>query len=447
MEYNLGTAIEQMKQKQESGLNYIYAKTYNYVYLRAKNIIKRENDVQQLMKEVYLKMVESANEIQVENLYEWVGKTVYQLGCKYYRKKKAREVAFLEMDKNEFMPRKSVSLDETTYVIQKRLEELPDLYQATFYAFYYDYMPVEEIAEVMECTTGIIINRLNYTRKYMIKALEEYQEEKKVKVAYSIEAVCLALRKWSIDHCLGITTAQSVYSEICKELKLQASPVYLEGKEFAGVNNTVVYHKQDDYEFIQSQYDAYGKKEPGVNPKVIRIAAMVIAAVVILGLAIILVTSLGKNKGKEDSGEDADRVEQQQNDGDVNDSVENQEDQSQDVQEQDTQDQDAQDQDTQSQDETQIEGAADSEYILPESNTQLLTEADLSGLSKEQLRIARNEMFARYGMIFGVEDLDSYFSSKSWYEPKYSSEDFYDYVEMSMTEEKNLILIQDMENR
>ena len=56
-------------------------------------------------------------------------------------------------------------------------------------------------------------------------------------------------------------------------------------------------------------------------------------------------------------------------------------------------------------------------------------------------------MFARYGMIFGVEDLDSYFSSKSWYEPKYSSEDFYDYVEMSMTEEKNLILIQDMENR
>ena len=47
-----------MKQRQESGLNYIYAKTYNYVYLRAKNILKRENDVQQLMKDVYLKMLE-----------------------------------------------------------------------------------------------------------------------------------------------------------------------------------------------------------------------------------------------------------------------------------------------------------------------------------------------------------------------------------------------------
>ena len=437
MEYNLGTAIEQMKQKQEAGLNYIYAKTYNYVYLRAKNIIKRENDVQQLMKEVYLKMLESANEIQVENLYEWVGKTVYRLGCRYYRKKKAREVAFLEMDKNEFAPRKSVSLDETTYVIQKRLEELPDLYQATFYAFYYDYMPVEEIAEVMDCTTGIIMNRLNYTRKYMIKALEEYQEEKKVKVAYSIEAVCLALRKWSIDHCLGITVAQSVYSEICKELKLQASPVYLEGKEFAGVNNTVVYHKQDDYEFIQSQYDSYGKKTPEVNPKAIRFAAMAIIAVAILGLAILLVTSLGKNKGESDSDEINNQVEQQQGDDATNELEENQ-----DVQDQDTQDQDTQDQDT-----TQNETISDSEYILPESNVRLLTEADLSGLSKEELRLARNEMFARYGMIFGVEDLDSYFASKSWYEPKYSSEDFYDYVEMTMTEERNLVLIQDMENR
>ena len=437
MEYNLGTAIEQMKQKQEAGLNYIYAKTYNYVYLRAKNIIKRENDVQQLMKEVYLKMLESANEIQVENLYEWVGKTVYRLGCRYYRKKKAREVAFLEMDKNEFAPRKSVSLDETTYVIQKRLEELPDLYQATFYAFYYDYMPVEEIAEVMDCTTGIIMNRLNYTRKYMIKALEEYQEEKKVKVAYSIEAVCLALRKWSIDHCLGITVAQSVYSEICKELKLQASPVYLEGKEFAGVNNTVVYHKQDDYEFIQSQYDSYGKKTPEVNPKAIRFAAMAIIAVAILGLAILLVTSLGKNKGESDSDEINNQVEQQQGDDATNELEENQ----------DIQDQDVQDQDSQEQDATQDETISDSEYILPESNVRLLTEADLSGLSKEELRLARNEMFARYGMIFGVEDLDSYFLSKSWYEPKYSSEDFYDYVEMTMTEERNLVLIQDMENR
>lgn len=52
MEYNLKTAVEQMKNHEEVGMNYIYSKTYNYVYLRAKNILRRENDIQQLLREV-----------------------------------------------------------------------------------------------------------------------------------------------------------------------------------------------------------------------------------------------------------------------------------------------------------------------------------------------------------------------------------------------------------
>ena len=439
------TAMEEMKQGKEQGLNYIYAKTYNYVYLRAKNMLKREADVQQLMKDVYLKMLEASEEVQVENLYEWLGKCVYRLGCKYYRRKKAREEVCLEIDKNETTSRKSVDLDQTTYVLQKRLEELPDLYQATFYAFYYDYMTVEDIAEVMDCTNGIIINRLNYTRKYMIKALETHQEEKKVKVAYSVEAVCAALRKWSIDHCLGITTAQNVYSDICKAAKLPSSPVYLEGKEFAGVNNTVVYHKADDFEPLLAQFEAYGKK-PGVEPKVIRVAAGVIVGIVVLILAIVLLTGNGKDKNKDEDKVDSNPVEEQQQSDteDVQDAG-NEETQSGETTEGEAQGGEQNEEGTQAPEQSEQQTGDASEYILPESNTRLLTESDLSGLTKEQLRLARNEMFARHGMIFGVEDLDSYFATKSWYQPTYTAEEFYDHVEMSLIEEKNLVFIQSFE--
>ena len=165
MEYNLKTAVEQMKNHEEAGMNYIYSKTYNYVYLRAKNILRRENDIQQLLLEVYLKMLDSATEIEVDNLYEWLGKCAYTMGCGYYRKKKAREAECLEIEQSELLQGKIVNAEDTIEVIEKSLEELPDLYQATFYAFYYDYMPVEEIAKVMDCSTGIILNRLNYTRK------------------------------------------------------------------------------------------------------------------------------------------------------------------------------------------------------------------------------------------------------------------------------------------
>ena len=123
MEYNLRTAMVEMKKQEEPGINYIYAKTYNYVYLRAKNILKRENDVLQLMRDVYVKMLEGSAEIEVENLYEWLGKCVYRLGCGYYRKKKAREADVLEIEGSEFLPRKITYQEATADVIAKRLEE------------------------------------------------------------------------------------------------------------------------------------------------------------------------------------------------------------------------------------------------------------------------------------------------------------------------------------
>ncbi|WPC39288.1 YARHG domain-containing protein [Clostridium sp. JS66] len=54
------------------------------------------------------------------------------------------------------------------------------------------------------------------------------------------------------------------------------------------------------------------------------------------------------------------------------------------------------------------------EYILPYSNKRPITKNDLKGLSKKQLQLARNEIFARHGYVFG-EPFKNYFKSKSWY--------------------------------
>lgn len=431
MEYNLRTAMVEMKKQEEPGINYIYAKTYNYVYLRAKNILKRENDVLQLMRDVYVKMLEGSAEIEVENLYEWLGKCVYRLGCGYYRKKKAREADVLEIEGSEFLPRKITYPEATADVIAKSLEELPDLYQATFYAFYYDYMKIETIAELMDCTEGVIINRLNYTRKYMMKALENYQEEKKIKVFYTVEAVCMSLRKWSVDHCLGITVAQNVYAEICKNAGVQPAPIYLEGKEFAGVNNTIVYHKADDLTPLQEQLEEYGKKK-GPDKKVIAVVAGIAAAAAVIVLAIVLLVGAGDDK--KDNNQNPAKIEEQKEE----------------TKKEETKKEDQNKAETEAEETKEDEKeerpvkADDSEYIFPESDTRLLTREEVEAHSKEELRLARNEIFARHGMIFGG-DLEEYFSSKSWYTPTVPGEEFYDRVEMSLTEEANIELIQEVE--
>lgn len=78
------------------------------------------------------------------------------------------------------------------------------------------------------------------------------------------------------------------------------------------------------------------------------------------------------------------------------------------------------------------------EYILPHSNSVYLTEEDLAGLSKEELRIARNEIYARHGRRFKDSELQSYFDSKSWYEGNVLPEDFTDSYAESVFNEYEL---------
>ena len=74
MKNGMENAVWQMKQKEEDGLNYIYSQTYNFVYLRAKSILKNEEDIKLFMQTVYVDLYRSADEIQLDNLYEWLGK-------------------------------------------------------------------------------------------------------------------------------------------------------------------------------------------------------------------------------------------------------------------------------------------------------------------------------------------------------------------------------------
>lgn len=76
------------------------------------------------------------------------------------------------------------------------------------------------------------------------------------------------------------------------------------------------------------------------------------------------------------------------------------------------------------------------DYVLPQSNTMNLEESDLIGLTKKQLSIARNEIYARHGRMFDSAELQAYFDSKDWYVPKYSPSEFSDNL-LNEIEKKN----------
>lgn len=83
-------------------------------------------------------------------------------------------------------------------------------------------------------------------------------------------------------------------------------------------------------------------------------------------------------------------------------------------------------------------------YILPESSSRYLTEKDLEGFTKEQLRFARNEIYARHGRIFDSEDLAIYFNSKDWYHGTVQASEFRESY-LSQIEKDNIQLIKKQE--
>ena len=83
--------------------------------------------------------------------------------------------------------------------------------------------------------------------------------------------------------------------------------------------------------------------------------------------------------------------------------------------------------------------------ILPESSIRLLTEIDLNDLTKEELRLARNEIYARHGRKFNDSTLQSYFDSKIWYRGSISPDQFDDMALLSNLERKNLDIIKEKE--
>ncbi len=83
----------------------------------------------------------------------------------------------------------------------------------------------------------------------------------------------------------------------------------------------------------------------------------------------------------------------------------------------------------------------DREFIFADSDRRQLTPGELNRLSKRDLRIARNEIYARRGRYFDAPDLKDYFGRFSWYRPRTWD------VELNPVERRNIDLVAEEEQR
>lgn len=239
MEAGLITAVQQMKNSEEKGFNEVYSKTYNRVYFRARQIMQKEEDAQDLTQIVFVEAFKNIHTLQAtEALYSWLDGITYNQGMKIYRKQ--REVLLTEdaegmfdtIESNDIssMPELTADQKATADIIKGIIEELPELQRAAVVAYYFDGMKVEQIANMMECSVNTIKSRLNYARKYIKDRVEEKEKKEGYRLhVFGLPVLWYAIRMMAEKTTLTVQAAQSLYNGACAMVGLRATVLSVAG--------------------------------------------------------------------------------------------------------------------------------------------------------------------------------------------------------------------------
>ncbi|MCI6868505.1 MAG: YARHG domain-containing protein [Lachnospiraceae bacterium] len=92
---------------------------------------------------------------------------------------------------------------------------------------------------------------------------------------------------------------------------------------------------------------------------------------------------------------------------------------------------------TQEQTQAQTQQGQSAGGYIPESSQRTLTDADVAGMSYDDMQMAINEIYARHGRKFADPNIQAYFNSQSWYQGFVEPSEFSDSV-FSSVESQNI---------
>lgn len=228
----LKQAVELMKQGEEKGFNYVYGETYNFVYSRARLAINDEQEVQDLIQEVYVAAYRNIESLKnADSLYAWLNTITMRQGASMIRRKK-KHVLLSEEKQGMFeeIPDESVELEndvvtrENAGILKELLEKLSPEQKSAVVAFYYDGLKVEQIAELTGTSTGTVKSRLHLARKRLQEYIVEFEKTQGYSLrSFSAPLLLLAVKMLLEENTLSQASAQGIYNQVCSQVGVQAS--------------------------------------------------------------------------------------------------------------------------------------------------------------------------------------------------------------------------------
>lgn len=139
------------------------------VYRIALNILCNPEDANDIMQDVFLRLIRSKNKIKSrEHIKHWLIKvTINCSKSKVTESYKRHTVPISEISESSVSCK--TEIDETIAIVMK----LPEKYKVPIHLYYYQQLTVDEIAEILGITKSGVRSRLSRGRKMLKEILEK----------------------------------------------------------------------------------------------------------------------------------------------------------------------------------------------------------------------------------------------------------------------------------
>jgi RNA polymerase sigma-70 factor (ECF subfamily) len=169
----------QVKGNMELGFQLLMRSYQERVYWQIRRLVTGHDDANDVLQNTFIKIYTGIGKFKGDaKLYTWIYRIAVNESLNFIRKrKKTQGVSIDEEDLNLAERLKSDPYfdgDEVEIKFQEALARLPEKQKAVFNLRYYDEMPYQQMAEVLETSVGA----LKASYHHALKKMEEYLKEK-----------------------------------------------------------------------------------------------------------------------------------------------------------------------------------------------------------------------------------------------------------------------------
>ena len=188
--------VKAVQRGSEAAVTDLYNLYHNDIYYYILRTLDKQNDPElaaDLTQDTFIEILQTIDKLQDPSAFTtWSRKIAYHRCTAYFRKRHE-----LLADENEdgttifdtlveereaFIPGEALDKEDLKNIIQEMIDSLPAEQRSAIMMRYFDELSVQQIADIQRTTEGTVKSRLNYGRKAIKRAVEDYEKKHDVKL-------------------------------------------------------------------------------------------------------------------------------------------------------------------------------------------------------------------------------------------------------------------------